>query len=129
MPEAEEYGLDFFKMTVQCWSINCGDNIIRYNLANFTFWTNKEDTNQPGKNGTYIFYVELDQIDKENWKDESSIETYVFELGPSTKKSVKGLNITAPFDEWIKANKGTLGWYSPPPKVTAKAISTNSTAD
>lgn len=65
-------------MTVQCWSFNCGNNIIRYNPANFTFWTNKEDTNKPGINGTYIFYVDLDQIDKVNFKDKSLAETYTF---------------------------------------------------
>jgi hypothetical protein len=91
--------VEFYRMKVSCWSINCGENIIRYNEANFTFWSNSAETNKLGVDGTYIFLVEMDQIDKVNLKeDKSFIETYTFVFDESTIEPPKGISIDVPFD-------------------------------
>ena len=77
-----------------CWSKRCGENLIWYNPANFTFTTNAIETNQFGKNGTYIFYVEMEQISQTNQTN----VTFTFVLPPSTIQQVHGIKIDMPFD-------------------------------
>lgn len=53
-----------YAMTVTCWSVRCS-RFIHHNPRNLTLWTNAAETFGERVNGTYIYAVDL--VDLENF--------------------------------------------------------------
>lgn len=84
---------------------------IKYNPANFTFYSDFKNTNLRVVNATHIYRVNTEFEDNRNM---TYSEDMTFMFNVTAVKSKVGINITLPFDEWYALNRKKIKYYSPP---------------
>ena len=88
--------------TFECWSLKC-PNFIHFNESNFTFWTSAQETNVDKVNGTYLYYIEMEDVTTKVL----TRKTYTLKMEKASIKSV-GISINLPFDIWYALHKNSI---------------------